>query len=133
MPILDELFGTWIGILSLSTIGFIIGMGQYGHDRSGQDFAASIRGNCLLRGRLHPRYSLIRISFLPKGPFTELGSPGDSMGRHDGPSRWASRWAIGPSESGYQLGNPRVALQEVPHRVHPVIIFMDQSDVSVHA
>lgn len=29
MPILDQLFGTWIGILSLSTIGFIIGMGLF--------------------------------------------------------------------------------------------------------
>jgi hypothetical protein len=29
MPILDELFGTWIGILSLSTIAFILGMGVF--------------------------------------------------------------------------------------------------------
>jgi hypothetical protein len=29
MPILDQLFGTWLGILSLSTIGFIIGMGIF--------------------------------------------------------------------------------------------------------
>ncbi|MEK7717010.1 MAG: DUF3149 domain-containing protein [Pseudomonadota bacterium] len=29
MPILNELFGTWIGILSLLTIVFIIGMGIF--------------------------------------------------------------------------------------------------------
>jgi hypothetical protein len=29
MPILDQLFGTWIGILSLSTIAFILGMGVF--------------------------------------------------------------------------------------------------------
>lgn len=29
MPILDELFGTWIGILSLLTIAFILGMGVF--------------------------------------------------------------------------------------------------------
>lgn len=29
MPILDELFGTWIGILSLSTIAFILAMGVF--------------------------------------------------------------------------------------------------------
>ncbi len=29
MPILDELFGTWMGILSLSTIAFILGMGVF--------------------------------------------------------------------------------------------------------
>jgi hypothetical protein len=29
MPILDELFGTWIGILSMLTIAFIIGMGVF--------------------------------------------------------------------------------------------------------
>lgn len=29
MPILDQLFGTWIGILTMLTIGFIIGMGVF--------------------------------------------------------------------------------------------------------
>jgi hypothetical protein len=29
MPILNELFGTWIGILSLLTIVFILGMGVF--------------------------------------------------------------------------------------------------------
>ncbi len=29
MPILDQLFSTWIGILSLLTIGFILGMGLF--------------------------------------------------------------------------------------------------------
>jgi hypothetical protein len=29
MPILEELFGMWIGILSLSTIAFILGVGAF--------------------------------------------------------------------------------------------------------
>lgn len=29
MPILNELFGTWTGILSLLTITFILGMGSF--------------------------------------------------------------------------------------------------------
>ena len=29
MPILDQLFGTWTGILSLLTIAFILGMGVF--------------------------------------------------------------------------------------------------------
>jgi hypothetical protein len=29
MPILNELFGTWTGILSLLTIAFILGMGIF--------------------------------------------------------------------------------------------------------
>ena len=29
MPILEQLFGTWIGILSVSTIAFILGMGVF--------------------------------------------------------------------------------------------------------
>ena len=29
MPILDELFGTWIGILSLLTIVIILGIGAF--------------------------------------------------------------------------------------------------------
>ena len=29
MPILNELFGTWIGILSLLTIAFILGIGVF--------------------------------------------------------------------------------------------------------
>lgn len=29
MPILNELFGTWIGILSLLTIAFVLGIGIF--------------------------------------------------------------------------------------------------------
>ena len=29
MPIFDQLFGTWLGALTLLTIGFIIGMGIF--------------------------------------------------------------------------------------------------------